>query len=102
MKSPVASVPASTLAPALAIVVACVLAASLAGCGQKGPLYLPEEARDIVTRPAPPSSPSAPSSPETVDSPDTPPPPAPEVSKPEGASEDEGKNDRKKDGEPRQ
>jgi predicted small lipoprotein YifL len=98
MRSPVKSIPAS--ARTLAMAVACALAASLAGCGQKGPLYLPEEARDIVTRPAPPSSPSAPSSPETVDSPDTPSSPAPEVSKPEG--QDEEDSDRKKDsGEPR-
>jgi predicted small lipoprotein YifL len=73
----------------------CLLAISLGGCGQKGPLYLPDEARDVVTRPAPPSSPSAPSSPETIDSPETPPSPAPEVSKPEGTPADEGKDDDK-------
>lgn len=79
---------------------ACLLALALAGCGQKGPLYLPEEARDIVTRPAPPSSPSAPSSPETVDAPDTPASPAPEVSKPDGAPPDD-KDDDNGSGEPR-
>ena len=29
------------------------LAAALAGCGLKGPLYLPEKSRDVVVRPAP-------------------------------------------------
>lgn len=62
--------------------------AALAGCGQKGPLYLPDEARDIVTRPAqPPSTPAqdaeAPNSPDTVDSPQGPPSPAPEVVAPD-------------------
>ena len=54
------------------------------GCGQKGPLYLPDEARDVVTRPATRHrpEPEAPNSPETVDSPDTPPSPAPEVTAP--------------------
>ncbi len=80
-------------------VVACLLSGSLAGCGQKGPLYLPDEARDIVTRPAPPLTPSAPDSPQTVDSPDTPPSPAPEVSKPEGTPPEDGKDG--KNGEPR-
>ena len=35
------------LAPLLA------LAAALAGCGLKGPLYLPEKSKDVVVRPAP-------------------------------------------------
>jgi predicted small lipoprotein YifL len=64
---------------------ACLLAAALAGCGQKGPLYLPGEARDIVTRPAP----------QTVDSPVTSPSPAPDVSKPEGSPTDESEDERK-------
>lgn len=81
---------------------ACLLALTLAGCGQKGPLYLPEEARDIVTRPAPAASPSAPSSPETVDSPDTPPSPAPEVSKPEGSPPNDQDDGRNGSGKPRQ
>ncbi len=79
---------------------ACLLALALAGCGQKGPLYLPGEARDIVTRPAP-SRPTAPSSPETIDSPDTPPSPAPEVSKPEGTPPDAKDDDENATGEPR-
>jgi len=60
----------------------------LAGCGQKGPLYLPEKARDIVTRPAgstttPPEEPQAPSTPRSPDSTPQPPNPAPEVTAPE-------------------
>ncbi len=35
------------LAPLLA------LATALAGCGLKGPLYLPEKSKDVVVRPAP-------------------------------------------------
>ena len=42
---------------------AALLLGSLAACGQKGPLYLPEQAREVVTRPAqtppPPDSPAA-------------------------------------------
>ncbi len=60
---------------------------ALAGCGQTGDLYLPEPAREIVTRPAatpqPPPPPAdatpGPNSPSTVDSPQAPPSPAPEV-----------------------
>jgi predicted small lipoprotein YifL len=29
------------------------LAAALAGCGLKGPLYLPENSKEVVVRPAP-------------------------------------------------
>lgn len=35
------------------LVAAALLVALLAACGQKGPLYLPEEGRTVVTRPAP-------------------------------------------------
>jgi predicted small lipoprotein YifL len=35
------------LAPSLALVTA------LAGCGLKGPLYLPEKSREVIIRPAP-------------------------------------------------
>jgi len=31
----------------------CALAIVLAGCGLKGPLYLPEKSRDVIIRPAP-------------------------------------------------
>jgi predicted small lipoprotein YifL len=77
---------------------ALILVTALAGCGQKGPLYLPGEAKDIVTRPAAPS-PGAPNSPQTVDSPVTPPSPAPEVSAPERTPPDKEGED--KNGEPR-
>jgi predicted small lipoprotein YifL len=64
---------------------------ALSGCGQKGPLYMPEDARDIVTRPSspPPAEPKAEpgekteksNSPATVDSPIEA-PAAPEVTGP--------------------
>ncbi len=62
----------------------CVaLAAMLAACGQKGPLYLPEQTGEIVTRPTqtpvPGEAPEAPNSPQTVDSPEGAASPAPEV-----------------------
>jgi predicted small lipoprotein YifL len=61
----------------------------LAGCGQKGPLYLPSEATEIVTRPAPTATgqstekTEAPNTPQSVDSPQQPPNPAPEVTAPD-------------------
>jgi predicted small lipoprotein YifL len=77
----------------------CVaLAATLAACGQKGPLYLPEQTGEIVTRPtqtpAPVETPEAPNSPQTVDSPEGPASPAPEVVVPKPADPDEA--DKKK------
>lgn len=36
--------------------------AFVAACGQKGPLYLPEKPRDVVTRPAPAPEPAPESS----------------------------------------
>lgn len=38
------------------------LATALAGCGLKGPLYLPEKSREVIIRPAPgtPSEPPPP------------------------------------------
>jgi predicted small lipoprotein YifL len=55
----------------------------LAGCGQKGPLYLPGEATEVVTRPTQtPPAPAAPDTPQTGDSPSEPPNPAPEVTGP--------------------
>jgi predicted small lipoprotein YifL len=72
---------ASRVAPLAALVTL------LAGCGQKGPLYLPEKTGEIVTRPAesaePPAGSQAPNTPQTVDSPQGPDNPAPEVTKPE-------------------
>ena len=68
------------------IALACLLL-TLTGCGKKGPLYLPDEAGEVVTRPAetPPSSESteAPNSPKTIDSEPKPPAPAPEVAPPD-------------------
>ena len=71
------------------LVLACVLSGllgPLAGCGQKGPLYLPDEASEVVTRPTqtPPSAPApeGSNSPQTPDTPVQPANPAPEVSPP--------------------
>jgi predicted small lipoprotein YifL len=72
--------------PAL-FAIAVLLACALTGCGQKGPLYLPEAPTEVVTRPAatPPSSENteAPNSPQTPDSAPAQPSPAPEVTAPE-------------------
>ena len=63
------------------------LATALVACGQKGPLYLPDQARDIVTRPAGTQAPAgqspAPDSPQSPDSSAQPANPAPEVTAPE-------------------
>jgi predicted small lipoprotein YifL len=73
------------------IALLCVVLAMLAGCGKKGPLYLPEAASEVVTRPAetPPAAESttAPNSPQTPDSQPAAPAPAPEVSAPEETKE---------------
>lgn len=70
-------------------VATAALVMALAGCGQKGPLYLPEKTGEVVTRPTQTPAPapdsttderaSAPKSPQTVDSPDGQASPAPEV-----------------------
>ena len=79
------------------LVSAVALLAALAGCGQKGPLYLPEQPKEIVTRPtqtpdtAPPPAPEAPNSPQTVDSPEAQTSPAPEVVLPSPAEREEKK-----------
>jgi predicted small lipoprotein YifL len=70
-------------------------ACALAGCGQKGPLYLPDKASEIVTRPTqtpPPENAGATSSPQTVDSPAAPPSPAPAAAAPE-SDKDKKKQD---------
>jgi predicted small lipoprotein YifL len=41
-------------------------AAILAGCGQKGPLYLPEKNAAVVTAPAAPAASAAPAAPDTA------------------------------------
>jgi predicted small lipoprotein YifL len=73
--------------------IAALLAGVLAGCGQKGDLYLPDAPREIVTRPAPTTPASenteAPNSPQTVDSPAATPSPTPEVTAPVGTPESE-------------
>ena len=73
------------------IVISCALLGLLVACGQKGPLYLPDEARDVVTRPA---GSQAPNTPDTVDSPESPPNPAPEVTAPD----DDNDKDKKEPG----
>jgi predicted small lipoprotein YifL len=87
------------------LIPAVALLAALAGCGQKGPLYLPEQPKEIVTRPtqtpagpqapqpAPeaPPLPQAPSSPQTADSPEGQASPAPEVVLPTPAESEEKK-----------
>ena len=71
--------------------------ALLAGCGQYGPLYLPDKGGEVVTRPTqtPPAELPEPgetaNSPQSVDSPSGPASPAPEVTEPEDGT----KKDRK-------
>jgi len=78
--------------------------AVLAGCGLKGPLYLPEQTGEIVTRPTPvpPETTSAPNSPQTVDSPSAGDTPAPEVTAPQSvedkAAEEKKDPDKKEKG----
>jgi predicted small lipoprotein YifL len=65
--------------------VVLALCGALASCGQKGPLYLPEEARDIVTRPT--QSQTAPTAPGTAQPPEAqpvPPEQPPATSPPQG------------------
>jgi len=72
------------------VAIAALTLGALAGCGQKGPLYLPDTAGEVVTRPAttpPAEDSSAPDSAQTVDSPTEPPSPAPEVTAPVGTPE---------------
>jgi predicted small lipoprotein YifL len=72
----------------------CLAFAALPGCGKKGPLYLPEPASEVVTRPAEtppaPEGTQAPNSPQTTDSQPAAPPPAPEVSAPESPKKEKG------------
>jgi predicted small lipoprotein YifL len=69
---------------------------TLAGCGQKGPLYLPDSPGEVVTRPTatpPPETTDSSNSPQSVDSPPAPPNPAPEVTEPEPSAKDKQKKD---------
>jgi predicted small lipoprotein YifL len=73
---------------ALLALLASGIAGTLAGCGQKGPLYLPDQATGVVTRPTqtppePPTDSVVPNSPRTIDDPVAPANPAPEVTAPE-------------------
>ena len=85
--------------PLVIRVVSAVLAGALAGCGLKGPLYLPEKTGEVVTRPAqvPPETTNAPNSPQTVDSPAAGDTPAPEVTSPEAGDAEQKKDPDKKD-----
>ena len=80
--------PVMSMAPASAVFVLGLACVALAGCGQTGDLYLPEPAREIVTRPGTTPPPPAPqstdapqpaSSPGTAGAPQSGPSPAPEV-----------------------
>jgi predicted small lipoprotein YifL len=85
----------------LRIAFAVLTLGALAGCGQKGPLYLPDAASEVVTRPVatPPTSPSpdentsVPNSPQTVDDP-VQAPAAPEVTAPVGTPEADPKKEK--------
>jgi predicted small lipoprotein YifL len=80
-----------------------LLALPLAGCGQKGPLYMPDSAQgEVVTRPAGATTPDGTTSgtsnsPATPDSPGRAASPAPEVSTPVGTPADDSKDPRSKD-----
>jgi predicted small lipoprotein YifL len=75
----------------LRTVFAIAVLGALVACGQKGPLYLPDQARE-VTRPEPDSQ--APNSPQTVDSPEGPANPAPEVTVPHEDDDKDGEGDK--------
>jgi predicted small lipoprotein YifL len=83
--------------PIRACIVLTVL--TLAACGQKGPLYLPDSTQgEVVTRPSQTPAEIPTSAPDSPATPGSPPPsasPAPEVTAP--AAADPGK-DKKKDG----
>ena len=76
--------------PQLVLMGACA-ATLLPGCGQKGPLYMPDQATEIVTRPAQAPD-KAPDTPQSVDSPQAPANPAPEVTPPDKDKKEKGAN----------
>ncbi len=53
----------ATVTTAAALAVAALAATTLPGCGQTGPLYLPDEGGEVVTRPAPTATPAPPETP---------------------------------------
>jgi predicted small lipoprotein YifL len=57
------------------LVVTGAMLSGLAGCGQKGPLYLPDKGGEVVTRPGGQTQQPAPQSPETAPQPSTQPQP---------------------------
>jgi len=70
-----------------------------AGCGQKGPLYMPDQATAVVTRPTqtpvgetPPATDKAADTPQNVDSSPGPANPAPEVTPPDKDKKEQGAN----------
>jgi predicted small lipoprotein YifL len=65
----------------VAVAATAAFIACLGGCGQKGPLYLPDKGGDVVTRPAPQQAPRQPSQ-ETA--------PQPSTQSPQNRSEDDG------------
>ena len=79
-----------------------LLALSLAACGQKGPLYMPDTTQgEVVTRPTQTTpkdgtTTGSPNSPATPDSPDRAASPAPEVTAPAGTPPDDTKEKDKK------
>ena len=63
----------ATVTTTAALAVAALAAAALAGCGQTGPLYLPDAGGEVVTRPAPTPAPTpAPASAPDASAPDAP------------------------------
>jgi predicted small lipoprotein YifL len=52
----------------LAAALVAVAGLALAGCGIKGPLYLPEKSGEVITRPAPASAPPPAEQPATLPS----------------------------------
>jgi predicted small lipoprotein YifL len=67
-------------------VLPALLALTLAACGQKGPLYLPDTTHgEVITRPAPADAGTS-NSPASPDSPQQSTSPAPEVTAPEAAA----------------
>ena len=71
--------------------------APIAGCGQKGPLYMPDQATEIVTRPTqtpaaqtPPAPDQTPRPPQNVDTPQDPANPAPDPTAPDKQKKEPG------------